>query len=71
MPKVLPPEIQEMLEKERLLTMPQVAQVLNVPVYTAREWGRRGIIPTIKLGRRVFVRASTFARWLKEREHGG
>jgi len=61
----------KLLERDRLLTIAQVAATLGVPLYTAREWARRGIFPSIVLGRRRFVRALAFHRWLKEHEHGG
>lgn len=71
MPHPLPPDLVQLLSHSRLLTMAQVSQVLGIPLYTCRDWGRRGLIPTVKIGRRVFVRATSFASWLKERENGG
>jgi excisionase family DNA binding protein len=46
------------LTRADLMTAAQVAELLDVPVSTVREWGRRGILPRVKLGRHVrFVRA--------------
>lgn len=46
------------LTRADLMTAGQVAELLGVPVSTVREWGRRGVLPRVKLGRHVrFVRA--------------
>ena len=40
------------------MTAKDVAQMLGVPTSTVREWGRRGVLPRVKLGRHVrFIRA--------------
>jgi excisionase family DNA binding protein len=40
------------------MTAREVAELLNVPVSTVLEWGRRGTLPRVKLGRHVrFIRA--------------
>ena len=45
------------LTRADLMTAAQVAELLSVPVSTVRDWGRRGVLPRIKLGRHVrFVR---------------
>ncbi len=39
------------------MTATEVALLLDVPVSTAREWGRNGTLPRVKLGRHVrFIR---------------
>lgn len=56
---------------DRLLTLPEVAALLGVPVEHARELGRRGAIPTVRVGERyVRVRRSALDRFLRERERG-
>lgn len=46
------------LTRADLMTATQVAELLDVPVSTVREWGRNGTLPRIKLGRHVrFIRA--------------
>lgn len=46
------------LTRADLMTAAQVAELLDVPVSTVREWGRNGTLPRIKLGRHVrFIRA--------------
>ena len=50
------------LTRADLMTAGQVAELLDVPVSTVREWGRNGTLPRVKLGRHVrFIRASVEA----------
>jgi excisionase family DNA binding protein len=40
------------------MTAREVAELLDVPLSTVLEWGRRGTLPRVKLGRHVrFIRA--------------
>lgn len=71
LPRTLPPDVLQTIERNRYLPISAVAEMLGVPLWTAREWARRGIFPTVVIARRRFVRKRTFLRWLKEREHGG
>jgi excisionase family DNA binding protein len=46
------------LTRAELMTATEVAELLDVPVSTVREWGRDGTLPRVKLGRHVrFIRA--------------
>jgi excisionase family DNA binding protein len=46
------------LTRADLMTAAQVAELLDVPVSTVREWGRNGTLPRVKLGRHVrFIRS--------------
>jgi excisionase family DNA binding protein len=46
------------LTRAELMTAREVADLLDVPVSTVLEWGRRGTLPRVKLGRHVrFIRA--------------
>jgi excisionase family DNA binding protein len=46
------------LTRAELMTASEVAELLDVPVSTVREWGRNGTLPRVKLGRHVrFIRA--------------
>lgn len=57
---------------DRLLTMPEVAERLGITEHQAREMGRRGKLPTVRVGeRRVRVRASALGDWVRHREIGG
>ena len=45
------------LTRAELMTAGEVAELLDVPVSTVREWGRNGTLPRVKLGRHVrFIR---------------
>ncbi|HZC75086.1 MAG TPA: helix-turn-helix domain-containing protein, partial [Gaiellaceae bacterium] len=44
--------------RSELMTAREVADLLGVPISTVREWGRRGTLPRVKLGRHVrFIRS--------------
>jgi excisionase family DNA binding protein len=46
------------LTRAELMTAREVAELLDVPVSTVREWGREGTLPRVKLGRHVrFIRS--------------
>ena len=45
------------LTRAELMTACEVAELMDVPVSTVREWGRNGTLPRVKLGRHVrFIR---------------
>ena len=40
------------------MTAREVAELIGVPISTAREWGRNGTLPRVKLGRHLrFIRS--------------
>ena len=46
------------LTRAELMTAGEVAELLDVPVSTVRQWGRDGTLPRVKLGRHVrYLRA--------------
>ena len=46
------------LTRAELMTAREVADLLAVPMSTVREWGRKGTLPRVKLGRHVrYIRA--------------
>lgn len=52
------------LTRADLLTPDEVAALLSVPVSTVRDWARRGVLPSRKLGRhRRFLRTEV-ERWV-------
>lgn len=54
-----------------LMTAREVAEMLRVPVSTVREWGRRGILPRVKLGHHVrFIRSHVEAAILRAEQPG-
>lgn len=48
----------------KLLTMADVATVLNVTVARAYELARTGLLPTVKLGRQVRVDETRLRDWI-------
>jgi excisionase family DNA binding protein len=51
------------LTRAELMTAREVAELLDVPVSTVQDWGRKGTLPRVKLGRHVrFIRAHVEAR---------
>ena len=46
------------LTRSELMTAREVAELIEVPISTVREWGRNGTLPRVKLGRHVrFIRS--------------
>jgi excisionase family DNA binding protein len=65
------PAVEAPAEEDRLVDMPEVAKVLAIPVEHARELGRRGEIPTVRVGERyVRVRLSSLRDWIRTSEGG-
>ena len=56
------------MRSERLLTAPDVAELLSVPVSWVREHTRSGRIPHVQLGRYVRYREETLLTWVAEQE---
>lgn len=55
---------------DELLTADEVAKLLHLPKSTVADYARRGVMPSIKLGRhRRFVR-SDVERWLEDLRSG-
>jgi excisionase family DNA binding protein len=62
----------EVIEMERMLTIEEVARVLQVPVGTVRSWRYRGTGPAfVKVGRHVRVAEGDLRAWLEELRKGG
>jgi excisionase family DNA binding protein len=53
-----------------LLTAEQVAEKLGVPKSWVYEQSRRGVIPTVTLGRYRRFRAQAIEEWIEEQEEG-
>jgi excisionase family DNA binding protein len=53
---------------DSLLTAPDVATLLGVPVSWVYEQSRRGRIPTVTLGRYRRYRRETIEAWIRELE---
>jgi excisionase family DNA binding protein len=60
------------LTRAELMTSHEVAELVGVPVSTVREWGRKGTLPRVKLGRHVrYVRSHVEAAILGAEERHG
>lgn len=49
-----------MTSNERLLTPREISERLNVHENTVRRWIREGTLPSIKIGRRLYLPESKF-----------
>ena len=59
------------LTRSELMTAREVAEMLGVPVSTVREWGRKGTLPRVKLGRHVrYIRSHVELAILRAEEGG-
>lgn len=58
-------------ESNRLLTIPQAAQILAVPKGYAYELARRGGIPTVRFGKYVRVRLTDLWEWVARHQEKG
>jgi len=56
---------------ERLLTVDQLAEWLQVKPRTIYQWVHEGYIPVIKLGSLVRFRQLSVAEWIEKRESPG
>lgn len=54
---------------DRLLTAPEVAEILGVPCSWVYEQSRNGRIPTVTLGRYRRYRRAAIEAWLEQLEH--
>ncbi len=56
---------------DRLLTVPEVAELLTMHVSSLYEMARRGELPSVRVGKHVRVPATALRQWLAQREHVG
>jgi len=56
---------------EKLLTLQQVCDLLQVKPSLIYKWVHYGFVPYIKLGTRLRFRESAIAIWVKKREKRG
>lgn len=53
---------------DRLLTVQQVAELLQVKLSTIYKWTHEGSIPHLKLGRLVRFREDDILEWLRDKD---
>lgn len=56
-------------EPSRLLTIPEVANVLQIPCGRCYELSRQGVLPTIKIGKYIRVSQAALHAWLTQQQH--
>lgn len=50
-------QLRQQLTADDVMTARDVALLLHVPVSTVEDWARRGILPSVKIGRRrLYIR---------------
>lgn len=54
----------------QLWSVPRLAEYLDVPIMTVRDWVYKRQIPFVKVGRHIRFQPSDVQRWLSERSHG-
>src|SRR5690348_12013493 len=54
-------------EPDRLLTMPEVSTITGIPESKVRELGRRGELPTVRIGKYVRVRQADLTQYVDTR----
>ena len=52
---------------DRLLTVPEVAELLQVSEWSVKALVRQGRIPVVRIGRSVRFRPADLERWVHER----
>ena len=58
---------QRRLTADDVMTARDVARLLHAPVSTVEDWARRGVLPSVKIGRRrLYIRQSIEAALLGE-----
>ena len=66
------PAARSHLTEDRLLSMPDVAARLGITEHQARELGRRGRLPIVRVGQRhVRVAARALEEWIRNRAGNG
>lgn len=55
----------------KLLSVSEVAELLNVKESTIYDWTHSGFIPHYKLGRRVLFKLADIEKWLKSKYFDG
>ncbi|MBI3599354.1 MAG: helix-turn-helix domain-containing protein [Nitrospinae bacterium] len=53
--------------QERLMTVDEVAVMLNISEHTVYIWGLRGDIPVVKLGGAVRYKIKDIEKWIEEK----
>ena len=60
------PKLETKLRKNRLLTVREVAEYLDLAEVTIYRWAREGHIPSIRMGRSWRFRVNEINKWLEK-----
>jgi len=55
-------------KQKPMLSLPTIAEQLDISWWTVRKWIDSGVLKAVKLGRQYRVEEAELARFLKERE---
>jgi len=61
-----PHDTADVRESDRLLTIPQVAELLAIPTGHAYELARRDVLPVVRFGKYVRVTQASLSRWMEQ-----
>lgn len=58
-------------DEDRLLSVQEAADLMQISAYTLREWARDGKVPAIRLGKLWRFRRLALLDWVESQERGG
>jgi nitrogen PTS system EIIA component len=56
---------------DEYMKMPEVAEMLKMSTSKVYDYAKRGIIPSVRIGRSVRTKRSDLEKWLEERKEDG
>jgi excisionase family DNA binding protein len=53
------------------MKIPEVAELLKISISKTYDYAKRGLIPSVRIGRSVRTKRSDLEKWLEERKEDG